>query len=86
MSSSPRSNVFVGCKQSFKVEASKSLFAIGGGWGRGVLGGELWEMRKWRTGTNSCETEHLCVCVFFSVMHRNNLSDFIYICFNISKI
>ena len=35
MSSRPRSNVLVGCKQSFKVEASKSLFAIGGGWGRG---------------------------------------------------
>lgn len=28
------------CKQSFKVEASKSLFAIGSGWGGG--GGEFW--------------------------------------------
>jgi len=74
--------VLVACKKSFKHEASKSLFAIGGG-EKGRGGGAtfflsrktrwIMEMRKWRTGTYSCETADLCVCVFFSAMHRNKI-------------
>ena len=43
----------------------------GGGGGKGATyfwvgkQEELWEMRKWRRGTYSCETGHLCVYVFF---------------------
>lgn len=79
------------CKQSFKVEASKSLFAIGGGWGRGDFFG--WRNKvnygKCANGEQELILARPTICAFvsfFSPMHRNNLSDFIYICFNISKI
>ena len=53
------------------------------GWGNKVNYG------KWANGEQELILARPTICAFvsfFSPMHRNNLSDFIYICFNISKI
>ena len=80
------------CEQSFKVEASKSLLTIGSGWGGGgdFFGwGNKVNYGKCANGEQELILARPTICAFvsfFSAMHWNNLSDFIYICFNISKI
>ena len=69
------------CKQG--LSPCSPLAEAGGGGGFFWVGKqvELWEMGKWRTGINSISA----FVSFFSAMHRNNLSDFIYISVSIFR-
>ena len=67
MSSRPRSNVLVGCKQSFKVEASKSLFAVAGAGGGGFWVGNY---GKCANGEQELILARPSICAFVSFFLR----------------